>query len=536
MASLPTTPLDDWLAEATRLYSVPSVAMEVVRLADEPTVDATAIRDCVARDPALTAKLLRVVNSSVYGLRGEVGDLNQAIALLGVTPLKLLVLGFCLPENLLADVSADALRRYWTETLTRAAAARAIAALRWEAVAEEAYLAALLQSVGQLVLLSQLGESYANVLQRFDKQSDGGLTGDAKTLAVLEVDALGFDHRALTAELLRRWSLPSAIVEAIAAQVAPERIRTDGEALPLVLRLADLLTKLVGSRQIAALPALVEEGEAFCGLTRREINTLVEALQPRVEALAEAMAVELQPDRDYRQTLVEAHAQMAVAAEAGVGRIFGGADEAERSEDDALCEELLADARDLSEAVRAFLARRRDPDAHGAETHAGDRAAPRRPHHQRFAGGQEKLLAEARRVAAHCRSHRAPLTLVLIGVDEHDALLADATPHDLLLSMRRLLEQSPWSAEIVGACYTPLASNSVAVLLPAVERHVATRLLTHVGDAWDAEHGGGFDAGVASIAVVSKGFDAAGLVAAAERCLSAAKASATAAVKSIEVY
>ena len=58
--------------------------VEVVRLTSEPKIDARAIRDCVQNDPALTAKLLRVVNSSLYGLRGEVSNLNQAIALLGV--------------------------------------------------------------------------------------------------------------------------------------------------------------------------------------------------------------------------------------------------------------------------------------------------------------------------------------------------------------------------------------------------------------------------------------------------------------------
>jgi HD-like signal output (HDOD) protein len=80
-------------SRAITLYSRPTVAMEVVQLTEQPHVDARAIKECVEKDPALTSKILRVVNSSLYGLKSPVADLNQALALLGIKPLKLLVLG-----------------------------------------------------------------------------------------------------------------------------------------------------------------------------------------------------------------------------------------------------------------------------------------------------------------------------------------------------------------------------------------------------------------------------------------------------------
>src|SRR3546814_10431597 len=63
---------------------------------------AHTLKECVAQDPALTSKVLRVVNSALYGLNRPVGDLNQAIGLLGIKPLKLLALGFSLPDALFA--------------------------------------------------------------------------------------------------------------------------------------------------------------------------------------------------------------------------------------------------------------------------------------------------------------------------------------------------------------------------------------------------------------------------------------------------
>src|ERR1044072_9650271 len=95
--------LEEIASRAIALYSRPSVALELVRLADEPRADAKALKECIAQDPALTCKVLRVVNSSLYGLNRPVADLNQAIGFLGIKPLKLLVLGFNLPASLFAE-------------------------------------------------------------------------------------------------------------------------------------------------------------------------------------------------------------------------------------------------------------------------------------------------------------------------------------------------------------------------------------------------------------------------------------------------
>src|SRR3982751_5820591 len=83
-----------------QLYSLPAAAAEILRLTSEPCVDPQAIKKCLESDPALTARILRVVNSSLFGPSRQVTDLNQALTLLGVRPLKILVLGFRLPKEL----------------------------------------------------------------------------------------------------------------------------------------------------------------------------------------------------------------------------------------------------------------------------------------------------------------------------------------------------------------------------------------------------------------------------------------------------
>jgi len=175
------TTIDQIVSRARRLYSLPAVAAEVIQLTNNPKVDAHALTQCIACDPALTAKILRVVNSSLFGLSREVCDLNQALALLGTKPLKLLVLGFSLPEKLFSEVAGDVLDWYWSSTLARAVAE--ISEQLFERPGDDAFLAALLQDIGVLVLLNQMREPYAKFLMRvIQEQFD---------LHRVEVDSLG---------------------------------------------------------------------------------------------------------------------------------------------------------------------------------------------------------------------------------------------------------------------------------------------------------------------------------------------------------
>ncbi|MEX0611237.1 MAG: HDOD domain-containing protein [Pirellulales bacterium] len=156
--------LEQIVSRASTLYSRPTVAMELVRLAEQERVDAKALKECVSQDPALACKILRVVNSSLFGLNRPVADLSQAIGLLGIKPLKMLALGFSLPDALFAEVAARELQWYWTSTLTRAVEARLLAEQLWHQPGDEAFTAGLLQDIGILVLLRELGEPYARFL------------------------------------------------------------------------------------------------------------------------------------------------------------------------------------------------------------------------------------------------------------------------------------------------------------------------------------------------------------------------------------
>src|SRR5215213_4248209 len=401
--------LDEIASRAITLYSRPTVAMELMRLTDQPSVEASALKECVAQDPALTCKVLRVVNSSLYGLNRPVADLSQAIGLIGIKPLKLLVLGFNLPDTLFAEVAARELQWYWTNTLTRAVAARLLAEQLWRQSGDEAFIAGLLQDIGILVLLRELGEPYAKFLT--------GVIDEKCHLASLEQDTLGFDHNQLSAALLARWQLPERLVEAIAApkKVARlSRMASPQGDLPQILHLAEMLMQLVGQRRLCVLSDLLEAGKLYRGMTKSKLAMLVEGLQPQVDQLAESLSLELSEERDYVQMLVDAHGQMASLGEQIAG------ESAATSKEDQAYNELLAHTSELSDAMSQFL-KADDSAEQSKKRWSGQHAAHnddkfvREVLPNQFAECKDNsaLVRKLLAAASRCRERRQELSLLL---------------------------------------------------------------------------------------------------------------------------
>ncbi|MEO1497158.1 MAG: HDOD domain-containing protein [Planctomycetota bacterium] len=525
MPALTSSTLETFIQRAGRLYSPPAVALEIVRLTAEPQVDATAIRNCLAGDPALAVKLLRVVNSSIYGLKGEVADLTQAVALVGVRPLKLLVLGFSLPDDLLASVDPDTLVGYWTRSITRSILARQIAAEHavdpaWKNVADEALVAGLLEGVGQLLLLSELGPSYAAVVDAAEKSSD-------ESLAAAETRALGFDHRSLSAGLLRSWNLPARIAEAIENQASTTPARRD-DPLAATLELADLATGLIVDRRLNALPKLLDRGDKLCGLTRRDVQQLLEAVQPKTDQLAEALGVELRRDVDFVETLAEAQRQLADVAEGAAARLLGAEPDPEDAADERLCRELLEDVNGLTGTMKEYLEAEAAPAARPTpkpgQQH-GPRGAVRAPHHSGIEAAERQLEALTSQHAEACRGDRSSLSIAIVELEQDDP--------QALAGFRRWWKTREDAG--VASGWVALSTQRLGVLMPGMERRDAVRVWNEAVEAYAAFQGG-IDVGVAGVALVSKGFYAGSLIEPATRCLDAAIAAGAPTVKSIEVY
>jgi HD-like signal output (HDOD) protein len=520
--------LDEIASRALTLYSRPTVAMELVRLAEEPRVDAKALRDCVAQDPALTCKILRVVNSSLFGLNRPVADLNQAIGLLGIKPLKLLVLGFSLPDTLFAEVAARELRWYWTNTLTRAVAARLLAEQLWRQPGDEAFIAGLLQDIGILVLLRELGEPYARFLT--------GVIDEKCHLASLEQDTLGFDHIQLSAALLGRWQLPKRLVEAIAMPKRPARLarlESPEADLPQILHLAELLMQLVGQRRLHVLSELLEAGRVYRGMTKSKLASLVEELQPQVDQLGQVLSLELMGERDYKQTLLEAHRQMAALSEqVANGRLRG------EGEDRAYAD-LLAHTNDLSSAMTKFLngaqmeeqGQKMGREAHASQDQGTNKWSPA-PNAFGKCPDDSALARKLVAIATRCRERRQELSLLVLEpncFDVHTDPYGELAIHH----SRRALGSVCGKLDEDQVTLISLSEQRSAAIISNCDRRLALTVAQNaISELSRLEAHGITDServsttlaiGVATASVIARNFDSMQMIESAVRCLNAAR-------------
>lgn len=200
------------------LPALPSIVADVLNITEDPTVAVSQISERIQRDPGLTAKILKVSNSSYYGMKQYVGTLKLALVILGVREVRNIVLGITLFESL-KDGHMERLltREIWEHSLRVAGWCRLIGSALSLGLQGEDFIGGLLHDVGKIVLLRQAGDDYLKLVKM------SGSHGE--TLCQLEMSVFGFDHADAAAALADHWNLPCALSDALRMHhEAPERV------------------------------------------------------------------------------------------------------------------------------------------------------------------------------------------------------------------------------------------------------------------------------------------------------------------------
>jgi len=213
---LPSVAVQGLIATMRWVPGSPALYFQIVSEMRSPAASVETIGDLIAQDPAITAKVLQLANSAVFGLQLEVIHPAEAVVYLGFETTKALVLWahtFSSFEHLRrSGFSADHL---WRHSLLVGRFARQIALLEGGGpeVSEQAFAAGLLHDLGKLVFAANLPEPFMQALAQAREGSGN--------LCEAETQLLGATHAELGACLLGIWGLPSPIVQAIALHHHP---------------------------------------------------------------------------------------------------------------------------------------------------------------------------------------------------------------------------------------------------------------------------------------------------------------------------
>ncbi len=220
------------VAGTMRLPSPPTTYLALTEATRDPDVSVATVSAILERDAAMTAHVLRVVNSPLFGVRRGVSRVSQAIALLGQEMVKNLVLG---GDVLRAFKDLPAGARLATETqhdhsLVVGRIAQIIAG---KELANEAFTVGLLHDVGVLLVAAMTPEMHFDVL---DAAAERGVPPH-----VVEKERWGTTHAELGAHLLGLWGLPRTIVEAVADHHEPGPYFPTRPQLATLVHVADAI-------------------------------------------------------------------------------------------------------------------------------------------------------------------------------------------------------------------------------------------------------------------------------------------------------
>jgi diguanylate cyclase (GGDEF)-like protein len=254
------------------LPTLPAVAMRVVELTGDDSVNVRELATAIQNDQALSAKILRTVNSSLYAIRTRCSSINQAIVLLGLSAVKSLALGFSL-ISAIRDSKTTGLdmNDHWRRALYTAIAARCIAQKAHLPNPEECFLGGLLQDVGQIALYLTLGRPYLEVI--------ASAGGDHRKVIKHEMRVLETHHADVGALLAKRWKLPEALVMPIKYHEKPTAAPLEFTGIVRAVGLGNLAADVLDSSEpAAALRRFYERAQQWFSLDYSQSDDVLRAI------------------------------------------------------------------------------------------------------------------------------------------------------------------------------------------------------------------------------------------------------------------
>ncbi len=228
------------LQKIESIPSLPAIVYKVMQLINDENSNASDFEELIVKDQALTARMLRMVNSSFFSLSRKVNSISDAVVYLGHNTIKSLVLGASTSNLFKKSLKVYGYQKegLWQHANLVAALARYIAksANLTPSEVENCYVSGLLHDIGKLIL-GPFVEQYA------DRFTSAITTNES--LSQAEKEILGFDHGEIGGILLTNWKLPKNLVESVTLHHFPANATVNPRET-LVISLANNLSNRLG--------------------------------------------------------------------------------------------------------------------------------------------------------------------------------------------------------------------------------------------------------------------------------------------------
>ncbi len=241
---------------AVGLYSLPDIYFQLKEKIADPHHSAGDLGKVIAKDPALSARLLKIVNSAYFGFPSRIDTIPRAVTMIGADDLHCLALATSVVDTF-SDIPEELMDMtdFWLRSVSCAVIVRLLAKKASLLHYERLFVAGMLHDLGSIVVYDKLPEQARSILQ--------AANFDRRLVPDLEMETLGFTTADVSGALLEAWGLPELLSEPVACRLQPEAAKTyqlEAQLLQLATCLSDfsgaglsaqLVISEISTRQIA---------------------------------------------------------------------------------------------------------------------------------------------------------------------------------------------------------------------------------------------------------------------------------------------
>ena len=292
--------------EVHELPTLPVVALKLLKLTSQDSSKAADLAKIVETDPAIAAKVLRLVNSAHYGLRRTISSLSHAVVILGFSAIRAMALEVTLFEQLVRHDPAKRFDRmyFWRHCLSVAELSKVMASECGHPDPEEVYAAGLLHDIGKLILDVYGKISYRHFLQGYGKTAAGPLIDEEKNY-------IGIAHDRIGAFFCNEWKIPAGITAAVRfhhGHFAAHLLRERDKLVCAIVAFADFITwtQGIGSVQVSTQPSLEPDIEQVLPVADLDLKALLSAMDREVRAVARFYDFSFPSADEFRTNLLSA--------------------------------------------------------------------------------------------------------------------------------------------------------------------------------------------------------------------------------------
>ncbi|MFO0972314.1 MAG: HDOD domain-containing protein [Phycisphaerae bacterium] len=272
------------IASIGEIATLPEITVRIIQIVEDQKSTARELHGVIKNDPALSSKILKVVNSAFYGLPGQVSNVDRAIVLLGLSAVKNIAIAASMTRLFQGGANVEGFTGMdlWRHSTAVGSAARLIAKNQGAQAMEELYLAGLIADLGLLILRQALPKKLAEIIARH--------RAAPKPFSQIEEEIVGADHQAFGQALAGKWRFPKGLCTVIGYHHKPHLLQPEFKHMVEIVHVADILACKadIGFSRPAAHEELSEAKLQTVGLTAEKAAE-IQAELPEQVRMAESL-------------------------------------------------------------------------------------------------------------------------------------------------------------------------------------------------------------------------------------------------------